>query len=139
MAIAHARGVDKVPPYTVPHAMSSTASANVAQVFGLEGMSYSPSSACTTSALAIGQAMQLIQIGRQQIVLAGGSEALARQHDAAVRLDGRVVARVSTTRRSTLRVPTIRARDGFVIASGGGVLVLEVARSRVGAWRPHLR
>ena len=56
--------------------MSSTASANVAQAFGLEGASYSPSSACTTSALAIGQAMQLIQTGRQQIVLAGGSESL---------------------------------------------------------------
>ncbi len=66
MSIANARGVDKVPPYTVPHAMSSTASANVAQVFGLEGVSYSPSSACTTSALAIGQAMQLIQTGRSR-------------------------------------------------------------------------
>ncbi|MEX3933038.1 beta-ketoacyl synthase [Paraburkholderia phymatum] len=124
VAVANARGIDRTPPYTVPQAMSSTASANVAQVFGIEGVTYSPSSACTTSALAIGQAMQLIQTGRQQIVLAGGSECLhdnmTLMFDAMHALSRRfndVPARASR--------PYDTARDGFVIASGGGVLVLE--------------
>jgi 3-oxoacyl-[acyl-carrier-protein] synthase-1 len=124
LAIAQTRGVEKVPPYTVPHAMSSTASANVAQVFGLEGVSYSPSSACTTSALAIGQAMQLIQTGRQQIVLAGGSEAL---HDNTTLLFdsmGALSRRFNDTPQHASR-PYDTQRDGFVIASGGGVLVVE--------------
>jgi 3-oxoacyl-[acyl-carrier-protein] synthase-1 len=124
MAIANARGVDKVPPYTVPQAMSSTASANVAQVFGLEGASYSPSSACTTSALAIGQAMQLIQTGRQQIVLAGGSEALHDNMTLMFDAMGALSRRFNDTPRHASR-PYDVARDGFVIASGGGVLVLE--------------
>jgi 3-oxoacyl-[acyl-carrier-protein] synthase-1 len=124
MAIAHARGVDKVPPYTVPHAMSSTASANVAQVFGLEGVSYSPSSACTTSALAIGQAMQLIQTGRQQIVLAGGSESLHDNMTLMFDAMGALSRRFNDTPQMASR-PYDTERDGFVIASGGGVLVLE--------------
>ena len=124
MSIANARGVDKVPPYTVPHAMSSTASANVAQVFGLEGVSYSPSSACTTSALAIGQAMQLIQTGRQQIVLAGGSEALHDNMTLMFDSMGALSRGFNDTPQHASR-PYDTARDGFVIASGGGVLVLE--------------
>ncbi|MFL9905565.1 beta-ketoacyl synthase N-terminal-like domain-containing protein [Paraburkholderia sp. RL17-337-BIB-A] len=124
MSIANARGVDKVPPYTVPHAMSSTASANVAQVFGLEGVSYSPSSACTTSALAIGQAMQLIQTGRQQIVLAGGSESLHDNMTLMFDSMGALSRGFNDTPEQASR-PYDTARDGFVIASGGGVLVLE--------------
>jgi 3-oxoacyl-[acyl-carrier-protein] synthase-1 len=124
MSIANARGVDKVPPYTVPHAMSSTASANVAQVFGLEGVSYSPSSACTTSALAIGQAMQLIQTGRQQIVLAGGSESLHDNMTLMFDSMGALSRGFNDTPQHASR-PYDTARDGFVIASGGGVLVLE--------------
>jgi 3-oxoacyl-[acyl-carrier-protein] synthase-1 len=124
MSIANARGVDKVPPYTVPHAMSSTASANVAQVFGLEGVSYSPSSACTTSALAIGQAMQLIQTGRQQIVLAGGSESLHDNMTLMFDSMGALSRGFNDTPQRASR-PYDTARDGFVIASGGGVLVLE--------------
>jgi 3-oxoacyl-[acyl-carrier-protein] synthase-1 len=124
LAIAHARGVEKVPPYTVPQAMSSTASANVAQVFGLEGVSYSPSSACTTSALAIGQAMQLIQTGRQQIVLAGGSESLHDNMTLMFDAMGALSRRFNDTPQRASR-PYDTERDGFVIASGGGVLVLE--------------
>jgi len=124
MGVAHARGIDKVPPYTVPHAMSSTASANVAQVFGLEGVSYSPSSACTTSALAIGQAMQLIQTGRQQIVLAGGSEALHDNMTLMFDAMGALSRGFNDTPQRASR-PYDTRRDGFVIASGGGVLVLE--------------
>jgi 3-oxoacyl-[acyl-carrier-protein] synthase-1 len=124
MAVANARGVEKVPPYVVPHAMSSTASANVAQVFGLEGVSYSPSSACTTSALAIGQAMQLIQTGRQQIVLAGGSESLHDNMTLMFDAMGALSRRFNDTPQRASR-PYDTQRDGFVIASGGGVLVLE--------------
>ncbi len=124
MAIAHARGVDKVPPYTVPQVMGSTASANVAQVFGLEGVTYSPSSACTTSALAIGQAMQLIQTGRQQVVLAGGSEGLHDNMTLLFDAMGALSSRFNDTPQRASR-PYDTARDGFVIASGGGVLVLE--------------
>jgi len=124
MAVAQARGVDKVPPYTVPHAMSSTASANVAQVFGLEGVGYSPSSACTTSALAIGQAMQLIQTGRQQIVLAGGSESLHDNMTLMFDAMGALSRRFNDAPHRASR-PYDTERDGFVIASGGGVLVLE--------------
>ncbi|MFM0394199.1 beta-ketoacyl-[acyl-carrier-protein] synthase family protein [Paraburkholderia phytofirmans] len=124
MAVANARGVEKVPPYVVPHAMSSTASANVAQVFGLEGVSYSPSSACTTSALAIGQAMQLIQTGRQQIVLAGGSESLHDNMTLMFDAMGALSRRFNDTPHKASR-PYDTERDGFVIASGGGVLVLE--------------
>ncbi|CAH2907311.1 MAG: 3-oxoacyl-[acyl-carrier-protein] synthase, KASI (EC [uncultured Paraburkholderia sp.] len=124
MTIAHTRGVEKVPPYTVPHAMSSTASANVAQVFGLEGVGYSPSSACTTSALAIGQAMQLIQSGRQHIVLAGGSECLHDNMTLMFDAMGALSRRFNDAPQRASR-PYDSGRDGFVIASGGGVLVLE--------------
>ncbi|MDR7004631.1 beta-ketoacyl-[acyl-carrier-protein] synthase family protein [Paraburkholderia strydomiana] len=124
MTVANTRGVDKVPPYTVPHAMSSTASANVAQVFGLEGVGYSPSSACTTSALAIGQAMQLIQTGRQQILLAGGSESLHDNMTLMFDAMGALSRRSNDAPERASR-PYDTARDGFVIASGGGVLVLE--------------
>ncbi|AOJ76551.1 beta-ketoacyl synthase N-terminal-like domain-containing protein [Burkholderia ubonensis] len=125
MAIAAQRGIDKTPPYVVPKAMSSTASACVAQLFGIEGVAYSPSSACTSSALAIGQAMQLIRSGCQDVVLAGGSDALhdnmTLMFDAMGVLSGR---RFNDTPDQASR-PYGIGRDGFVIASGAGILVLE--------------
>lgn len=124
MGIAGARGIDRVPPYTVPQAMGSTTSANVAHVFGLEGTTYSPSSACTTSALAIGQAMQLIQTGRQQIVLAGGSEALHDNMTLMFDAMGALSRRFNDAPERASR-PYDVARDGFVMASGAGVLLLE--------------
>lgn len=119
-----ARGVERAPPFVVPQAMSSTVSANVAHVFGLEGVCYSPSSACTTSALAIGQAMELIRSGRQQIVLAGGSEEL---HDnTALMFDAMgVLSRGFNATPERASRPYDVARDGFVLGSGAGVLVLE--------------
>jgi 3-oxoacyl-[acyl-carrier-protein] synthase-1 len=124
MAAMRAHGIDRTPPYTVPRAMSSTASANVVQTFGIEGVAYSPSSACTTSALAIGQAMQLIQTGRQQVVLAGGSEAL---HDNMTLMFDAMHALSRGFNDTPARAsrPYDTARDGFVIGSGAGVLVLE--------------
>jgi 3-oxoacyl-[acyl-carrier-protein] synthase-1 len=124
LAIAVARGVDRVPPYTVPQAMSSTASANVAHVFGLEGTTYSPSSACTTSTLAIGQALQLIQTGRQQLVLAGGSEALHDNMTLMFDAMGALSRGFNDVPERASR-PYDVARDGFVMASGAGVLLLE--------------
>ncbi|WP_321814963.1 MULTISPECIES: beta-ketoacyl synthase N-terminal-like domain-containing protein [unclassified Paraburkholderia] len=124
MACAQARGVDRVPPYTVPQAMSSTASANLAHVFGMEGVTYSPSSACTTSALAIGQAMQLIQTGRQDVVLAGGSEALHDNMTLMFDAMGALSRGFNDTPGQASRPYDVR-RDGFVIGSGAGVLVLE--------------
>lgn len=124
LGAVQAHGIDRAPPYTVPRAMSSTASANVAQTFGIEGVAYSPSSACTTSALAIGQAMQLIQTGRQQVVLAGGSEAL---HDNMTLLFDAMhaLSRGFNDTPSRASRPYDTTRDGFVIGSGAGVLVLE--------------
>jgi 3-oxoacyl-[acyl-carrier-protein] synthase I len=124
MKVVNAHGIDRTPPYTVPRAMSSTASANVVQTFGMEGVAYSPSSACTTSALAIGQAMQLIQTGRQNIVLAGGAEAL---HDnMTLMFDAmHALSRAFNGTPSRASRPYDTARDGFVIGSGAGVLVLE--------------
>lgn len=122
--VARERGLERVPPYAVPQTMSSTVSASLAHVFGLEGVTYSPSSACTTSALAIGQAMQLIQTGRQDIVLAGGSEAL---HDNTTMLFdamGALSRGFNDTPERASR-PYDARRDGFVIGSGAGMLVLE--------------
>ncbi|HTJ94405.1 MAG TPA: beta-ketoacyl synthase N-terminal-like domain-containing protein [Pararobbsia sp.] len=132
LEIAHARGIERTPPYVVPQAMSSTASANVAHVFGLEGITYSPSSACTTSTLAIGQAVQLIESGRQDIVLAGGSEALHDNMTLMFDAMGALSRNFNDTPERASR-PYDVARDGFVMASGAGVLVLESldhARSR---------
>jgi 3-oxoacyl-[acyl-carrier-protein] synthase-1 len=125
-AMLHARqqGIGKLRPYVVTHAMSSTASASVSQVFGLEGVSYSPSSACTTSALAIGQAFQTIQSGRQAVVLAGGSEALHDNMTLMFDVMG-ALSRGSNDRPEQASRPYDRDRDGFVIASGAGVIVLE--------------
>ncbi|KWH07273.1 3-oxoacyl-ACP synthase [Burkholderia territorii] len=124
MAIAQHRGIDKTPPYVVPKAMSSTASACVAQLFGIEGVSYSPSSACTSSALAIGQATQLIRSGCQDIVLAGGSEALHDNMTLMFDAMGALSSSFNDTPDSASR-PYALGRDGFVIASGAGILVLE--------------
>ena len=124
VALVAARGIERAPPFVVPQSMSSTVSANVAHVFGLEGICYSPSSACTTSAVAIGQAMQLIQSERQQIVLAGGSEEL--HENTALMFDAMgVLSRGFNDTPERASRPYDVARDGFVIGSGAGVLVLE--------------
>ncbi|KVX54805.1 beta-ketoacyl synthase N-terminal-like domain-containing protein [Burkholderia stagnalis] len=124
MAIASTRGVDRTPPYVVPKAMSSTASACVAQAFGIEGVAYSPSSACTSSTLAIGQAMQLIRAGAQDVVLAGGSEALHDNMTLMFDAMGALSGGFNDCPERASR-PYGIGRDGFVIASGAGILVLE--------------
>jgi 3-oxoacyl-[acyl-carrier-protein] synthase I len=124
MALVARRGPDRAGPYVVTRVMSSTCSAALAYAFGVQGIAYSPSAACCTSTLAIGQAMQLVRGGAQQIVLAGGSEEL---HTGTATMFGAM--NVLSTRYnddpSHASRPYDDARDGFVMASGAGVLVLE--------------
>ena len=117
--------------------MSSTASANVAQVFGIEGTCYSPSSACTTSALAIGQAMQLIQTGRQDIVLAGGSEALHDNMTLMFDAMGALSRRFNETPQLASR-PYDTQRGRFRDRVGRGSARARGTRPRARARRAHL-
>jgi 3-oxoacyl-[acyl-carrier-protein] synthase I len=124
MSIVVRRGPDRAGPYVVTRVMSSTCSAALAYAFGVQGITYSPSAACCTSTLAIGQAMQLVRSGAQRIVLAGGSEEL---HTGTATMFGAM--NVLSTRYnddpSHASRPYDEGRDGFVMGSGAGVLVLE--------------
>ena len=118
------RGVRKVGPYMVPRSMGSTVSATLSTAFGIRGVSYSLSAACATSAHCIGAGADLIRHGAQDIVIAGGGEelhwAMTAQFDA--------MGALSTKRNGTPATasrPYDADRDGFVIAGGGGMLVLE--------------
>ena len=118
------KGVRKIGPYRVTRTMSSGVSANLATPFSIKGVNYSISSACATSAHCIGNAMELIQWGKQDIVFAGGGEeehwSFAMQFDAMGALSSKYNDAPETASR------TYDAnRDGFVIAGGGGILVLE--------------
>ena len=122
----------KVGPFMVPRTMSSTNSATLATAFKIKGINYSISSACATSAHCIGNAAELIQLGKQDIVFAGGGEELdwtmTVLFDAMPALSGSYNSIPTKASR-----PFDLDRDGFVIAGGGGVLVLEElghARSR---------
>ena len=118
------RGVRKVGPYMVPRTMGSTVSANLATAFGIRGASYSISAACATSAHCIGADVDLIRAGRQDIMFAGGGEelhwSLSLQFDAMGALSTHHNETPDTASR-----PYDATRDGFVIAGGGGMLVLE--------------
>lgn len=122
--IAREKGVKRVGPYRVTRAMSSTISANLATAFAIKGVNYSMSSACATSAHCIGHAMQLIQTGQQDVVFAGGGEeehwSMSMQFDAM----GALSKSYNDTPEKASR-PYCNNRDGFVIAGGGGMLVLE--------------
>ncbi|MCY7296566.1 beta-ketoacyl-ACP synthase I [Alteromonas sp. a30] len=118
------RGVRKVGPYMVPRTMSSTVSACLATPFKIKGINYSMSSACATSAHCIGHALEQIQLGKQDVVFAGGGEevhwTLAMEFDA--------MGALSTGFNDTpaLASRTYDAnRDGFVISGGGGMVVVE--------------
>ena len=118
------RGIRKVGPYMVPRTMCSTVSATLATAFKIKGVSYSISAACATSAHCIGAAADMIRAGRQDIMFAGGGEelhwALTMMFDAMGALSSK--RNDDPTRASR---PYDAARDGFVIAGGGGMLVLE--------------
>ena len=118
------RGVRRLGPYGVPRSMSSTVSACLATHFGVKGVNYSITSACATSTHCIGAAMEQIQWGKQDVVFAGGGEeedwSLAMMFDAM----GALSTKYNDTPERASR-PYDAARDGFVIAGGGGMLVLE--------------
>ncbi|WP_445158561.1 beta-ketoacyl-ACP synthase I [Halomonas sp. E14] len=118
------KGLRRVGPYRVTRTMGSTVSACLATPFKIKGVNYSISSACATSAHCIGNAMEQIQMGKQDIVFAGGGEeehwTLSCLFDAM----GALSTRYNDTPDKASR-PYDQARDGFVIAGGGGMLVLE--------------
>ena len=111
-------------PFIVPRTMGSTASATLAVPFKIKGTNYTMSSACATSGHCIGNSMELIQIGKQDIVFAGGSEevhwAMTAMFDAMTALSSKYNDKPETASRAY-----DKTRDGFVIAGGAGVLVLE--------------
>jgi 3-oxoacyl-[acyl-carrier-protein] synthase-1 len=122
--LLRSRGVRRIGPYMVPRSMCSTVSAGLATAFGIRGMSYSISAACATSAHCIGAAAQQIRSGALDMVFAGGGEELhwgmTAQFDAMGALSSHFNADPAHASR-----PYDAARDGFVIAGGGGMLVLE--------------
>ena len=118
------RGVRKVGPYMVPRTMCSTVSASLATSFGIRGVSYSLSAACATSAHCIGAAADLIRHGAQDIVFAGGGEELHWGMTCQFDAMGALSTHFNDTPQTASR-PYDASRDGFVIGSGGGMLVLE--------------
>ena len=118
------RGVRKVGPYMVPRTMCSTVSANLATAFKIKGLSYSISAACATSAHCIGAAADLIRHGAQDIVFAGGGEDLDWTMTVMFDAMGALSAGRNDEPQKASR-PYDAGRDGFVIGSGGGMLVLE--------------
>src|SRR5205814_3851015 len=114
----------RVGPFAVPKAMSSTASATLATWFKIKGVNYSISSACATSNHCIGNATELIRMGKQDIVFAGGSEDLDWTMSVLFDAMGAMSSGFNQTPEKASRAYD-RDRDGFVLAGGAGVLVLE--------------
>jgi 3-oxoacyl-[acyl-carrier-protein] synthase-1 len=121
---ARAKGPKRIGPFAVPKAMSSTASATLATWFKIKGVNYSISSACATSNHCIGNAYETIQAGRQDIIFAGGSEELDWSLSVLFDAMGAMSSRFNETPSAASRAYD-KNRDGFVIAGGAGVLVLE--------------
>lgn len=114
----------RIGPFAVPKAMSSTASATLATWFKLHGVNYSISSACSTSAHCIGNAYEMIQWGKQDMVFAGGHEDLDWSMSSLFDAMGAMSSKYNDTPSTASRAYDV-SRDGFVIAGGAGVLVLE--------------
>jgi len=122
--ILRERGIRRVGPYRVTQTMGSTVSACLATPFKIKGVNYSISSACSTSAHCIGHAMELIQLGKQDVVFAGGGEELHWTMSALFDAMGALSTHYNETPQRASRAYDAD-RDGFVIAGGGGMLVLE--------------
>jgi len=122
--ILKTKGVRRVGAYRVPQVMGSTVSACLATPFKIKGVNYSISSACATSAHCIGNGAELIQMGKQDIVFAGGGEELAWSLTHLFDAMGALSSKYNDTPTKASR-PYDADRDGFVIAGGGGCLVLE--------------
>ncbi len=122
--ITRDRGPKKIGPYMVPRTMSSTNSATLATPFKIKGVNYSISSACATSSHCIGNGTELIQWGKQDIVFAGGGEELDWSLTVLFDAMGALSSKYNDTPKTASRAYD-ENRDGFVIAGGGGVVVLE--------------
>ena len=118
------RGLRRVGPYRVTQTMGSTVSACLATPFKIKGVNYSISSACSTSAHCIGNAMEQIQLGKQDVVFAGGGEELDWTMSALFDAMGALSTKYNDSPEKASRAYDAD-RDGFVIAGGGGMLVLE--------------
>ncbi len=122
--VARERGVKRIGPYMVPRTMGSTVSACLATPFKIKGINYSVVSACATSAHCIGIAMEQIQLGKQDLIFAGGGEeehwSLSSMFDAMGALSTKYNDDPTTASR-----PYDQHRDGFVSAAGGGMVVVE--------------
>jgi 3-oxoacyl-[acyl-carrier-protein] synthase-1 len=121
---ARAKSPKRVGPFAVPKAMSSTASATLATWFKIKGVNYSISSACATSNHCIGNAMEIIQLGKQDMIFAGGCEELDWTLSVLFDAMGAMSSNFNETPHRASRAYDVD-RDGFVIAGGAGVLVLE--------------
>ncbi len=122
--IARDKGPKRVGPFMVPRCMSSTNSANLSTAFKIKGLSYSISSACSTSAHCIGNGYEQIQMGKQDIVFAGGGEEVHWSLTVLFDAMGALSSKYNDTPERASR-PYDANRDGFIIAGGGGALVLE--------------
>jgi 3-oxoacyl-[acyl-carrier-protein] synthase-1 len=122
--ILREKGIKKVGPYMVPRSMSSTNTACLATPYKIKGVNYTISSACATSAHCIGHAMELIQMGKQDVVFAGGGEEVHWSMSMLFDAMGALSSKYNDTPTTASR-PYDETRDGFVISGGGGVLVIE--------------
>ena len=122
--ILRSKGIRRVGPYRVTQTMASTVSACLATPFKIRGVNYSISSACSTSAHCIGNATELIQWGKQDIVFAGGGEEVHWTLSSLFDAMGALSTKYNETPEKASRAYDVD-RDGFVIAGGGGMLVLE--------------
>ena len=122
--IVKSKGVKRIGPYRVTQTMGNTVSAALATFFGIKGVNFSISSACSTSAHCIGSALEQIQLGKQKIILAGGAE---DEHWTMSSMFDAMGAMSSSYNESPEKAsrPFDKDRDGFVIAGGAGMLVVE--------------
>ena len=122
--ILREKGIKRVGPYRVPRTMGSTTSACLSTLFKIKGINYSISSACSTSAHCIGNAMEQIQLGKQDVVFAGGGEELDWSLTMLFDAMGALSSKYNDTPDKASRAFDTD-RDGFVISGGGGAIVLE--------------
>ena len=135
---ARERGVKRIGPFAVPKAMSSGPSGTLATWFKIRGLNYSISSACATSAHCIGAGAEQIAMGKQDVVFAGGCEELDWTLSALFDAMGAMATGFNAEPQRASR-PYDVDRNGFVIAGGAGVVVLEELDHRQGPRRPALR
>ncbi len=122
--LLRSKGLRRVGPYMVPRTMSSTAAACLSTAYKIKGVSYSISSACATSAHCIGNAMELIQLGKQDVIFAGGGEEVHWTMTLLFDAMGALSSKYNEAPQTASRAYDAN-RDGFVISGGGGMLVLE--------------